>query len=417
MANCLEEELHALICFVEIQVDDTREHENAYMQRHRLAMEYRPEELQRQIEAYKRRYEAIQDDGTEDDIAYIRLINYNQKVVTNNMMQSFLGSRVARFLGACHPYKHTVYLTAAGQSEYNEAGKIGGNSALSALGREFALRLAEFSEIVVCGQVESFSCVTLALEEIGSLRDRLTKVPASGAHGGVFARGGWSDVADVGGSATLREGMRLVRLRSGQSSEFVDAPPSIEAVLELAGAGPVTLVFVDGTGTAAATRARLWTSALLVAQQTVAHVRHPTMHLENARIWKQMAPQEYRNLDEVYAGEYEGLTCDDIKQRQPKEAELRNLDKLGYRYPRGESYYDVIARLDDYILQLETVQEPVMIVSHQAVLRVIYAYLAGIPREMATEVDIPRHTVIKIAFDGTGGMRESRFFLGPRTSE
>merc|ERR1711924_135092 len=35
-------------------------------------------------------------------------------------------------------------------------------------------------------------------------------------------------------------------------------------------------------------------------------------------------------------------------------ARLLKLDKLGYRYPRGESYYDIIARLDDPIQHIET---------------------------------------------------------------
>eukprot|EP00971_Amphidinium_carterae_P196931 3908611-Amphidinium_carterae.1 len=59
--------------------------------------------------------------------------------------------------------------------------------------------------------------------------------------------------------------------------------------------------------------------------------RHPTLSNSISR-------QAYRNNMimtmshvKVYAGEYEGLTYDDIKKRMPAEAELRKLDKLGYR--------------------------------------------------------------------------------------
>ena len=38
----------------------------------------------------------------------------------------------------------------------------------------------------------------------------------------------------------------------------------------------------------------------------------------------------------------------------------------GYRYPRGESYFDIIARLNSAMHELETYEEPVVIVSHQA---------------------------------------------------
>ena len=48
-----------------------------------------------------------------------------------------------------------------------------------------------------------------------------------------------------------------------------------------------------------------------------------------------MSPRVYRNLDEIFAGEYEGMRYDDIKALAPGEAELRAMDKIGYRYPRG----------------------------------------------------------------------------------
>lgn len=416
MATALEEQVHARACFVEIQVDGSGEHTFQYIQQHRLATEYKAGELEGRIEAYARRFETIQNDGTEDDMAYIKLVNYNKKVVTNNMMNNFLGSRVARFLGACHPYRHTVYLTAAGETEYNRLRKLGGNSGLSELGREFACRFAEFSDVVVVGQADDFACVTLTADEVGNLKQRLTGVPVSGTWGGVFAKGPWDDVADQAGANTIKPGMRLMRLR-GKDFQFEDAPRSVSAVLDAIGSDPATLIFANHDRMPAQVRARLWTSALLSAQQTGAHVRQTPLTQEQGKPWLQMMPRAYRNLDEVYVGEYEGLSYDDVQQRQPKEAQLQTLDKLGYRYPRGESYYDVIARLDDYILQLETVQEPVVVVSHQAVLRLIYAYLAGIPREKAPEIDIPHHTVIKIDSDGAGGMRECRYFLGPTVSE
>ena len=33
------------------------------------------------------------------------------------------------------------------------------------------------------------------------------------------------------------------------------------------------------------------------------------------RTWEQMSPRVYRNLDEIFAGEYEGLTYEEIKKK------------------------------------------------------------------------------------------------------
>jgi len=72
------------------------------------------------------------------------------------------------------------------------------------------------------------------------------------------------------------------------------------------------------------------------------------------------------------------------------------VDKLAYRYPRGESYLDVIARLEPIIIEMERHQEPLLIIAHQAILRIIYAFYMGLSRPEAPYVSIPLNTVIKL---------------------
>ncbi|KAF2938768.1 hypothetical protein DAI22_03g142000 [Oryza sativa Japonica Group] len=54
---------------------------------------------------------------------------------------------------------------------------------------------------------------------------------------------------------------------------------------------------------------------------------------------------QWRALDEINAGICDGMTYDEIKKIKPEEYESRSKDKLRYRYPRGESYLDVIQSL------------------------------------------------------------------------
>ena len=89
------------------------------------------------------------------------------------------------------------------------------------------------------------------------------------------------------------------------------------------------------------------------------------------------------------------------------------MDKIGYRYPRGESYFDILARLDPLVHEIEMYHEPLLLVSHQAVLRLLYSYLMGAPRHIAPKLEIPLHTVIKITYDGWNPPHEERFVLGP----
>ena len=116
--------------------------------------------------------------------------------------------------------------------------------------------------------------------------------------------------------------------------------------------------------------------------------------------WRQMAPRVYRQLDEIFAGEYDGLTEAQIREINPRFCDERRGDKLGMRYPKGESYLDLITRLEPLVHELLSYEEPLLIVSHQAVLRVLRAYLLHQPRERCHATSIPQHTVMKFTWDG-----------------
>ncbi|KAL3921228.1 MAG: hypothetical protein SGPRY_004977 [Prymnesium sp.] len=318
------------------------------------------------MDEYARRYVTLQDDGSEDDLAYVKVGNYGRKVVANNMHGN-VKMRVAQFLTTLHTAPHVIYLTRHGQSEYNVLGKIGGNPPLSEAGN------------------------LSALPAVGE--DLTISLPSPP----IYAR-------------------RL--------GEWV----------------PENVWKQDGK----LVKARLWTSSLQRTILTARHIPHPVLPISSLsdnwqdskaqRVndgdeWEQTAPRVFRSLDEIFAGEYEGYRYAEIKAKAAKEADLRSLDKLGYRYPRGESYLDIIQRLDPLIQEMEMYREPLLIVSHQAngaVHRIIFAYLMNLPRTMAPKLDvradegtegegfrIPLHTVIKITYDGWSLPKEERFYLGP----
>jgi len=90
---------------------------------------------------------------------------------------------------------------------------------------------------------------------------------------------------------------------------------------------------------------RLWTSSLSRTINTARHICHDPQ--EGG--WLTMRPRVWNNLDELYAGIFDGLTYEEIEESAPEEFQRRKENKLAYRYPRGESYLDVIARLDKLI--------------------------------------------------------------------
>jgi broad specificity phosphatase PhoE len=117
-----------------------------------------------------------------------------------------------------------------------------------------------------------------------------------------------------------------------------------------------------------------------------------------------------RALDEIDAGICDGLTYEEIKEQMPEEFYARARDKFRYRYPRGESYADVIQRLEPVIVELERQRAPVLIIAHQAVLRALYGYLMGRPQDECPYLEMPLHTVIQLT-PTENGYDEERFQL------
>ena len=83
-------------------------------------------------------------------------------------------------------------------------------------------------------------------------------------------------------------------------------------------------------------RARLWTSSMLRTIKTAALIPHPVLRLPDGGNWESMSPRVYRNIDEIFAGDCEGMTPDEVAVAHPQATTLRKMDKIGYRYPRGE---------------------------------------------------------------------------------
>jgi len=146
----------------------------------------------------------------------------------------------------------------------------------------------------------------------------------------------------------------------------------------------------------------VWTSTLQRTIETSRELKRPALQL--------------KALDEIDAGICDGLTYGDIQRKMPAEYAARSKDKLGYRYPQGESYEDVILRLDPVLIELERQREPVLVIAHQAVLRALFGYFTGTERDAVPHLRIPLHTVLELIPRAYGcDVRKHR--LGPAVGE
>lgn len=137
----------------------------------------------------------------------------------------------------------------------------------------------------------------------------------------------------------------------------------------------------------------MWHSTLKRTAQTASFLPYPKL------AWK--------SLDELDAGVCDSMTYEEIEQYYPEDYASRDDDKFNYRYRGGESYRDVVVRLEPIIMELER-QENILIIGHQAILRCLYAYFHSLNQEELPYIKIPLHTLLELT-PAAFGTRERRF--------
>ncbi|KAF4077879.1 hypothetical protein AMELA_G00192970 [Ameiurus melas] len=118
--------------------------------------------------------------------------------------------------------------------------------------------------------------------------------------------------------------------------------------------------------------------------------------------------EQWKALNEIDAGVCEEMTYEEIQDHFPEEFALRDQDKYRYRYPKGESYEDLVHRLEPVIMELER-QENVLVICHQAVMRCLLAYFLDKSAVELPYLKCSLHTVLKLTPVAYGCQVESVF--------
>ncbi len=145
------------------------------------------------------------------------------------------------------------------------------------------------------------------------------------------------------------------------------------------------------------TKLVIWTSTLKRTIQTARYLQAETK-------WDQL---EWKALDELDSGVCDGMTYGEIEEKYPEDFAARDQDKYNYRYRGGESYRDVVIRLEPIIMELER-SDNIIIVTHQAIIRCIYAYFMDSSSDQSPWMEVPLHTLMKLT-PKAYGTREERF--------
>ncbi|XP_058147499.1 6-phosphofructo-2-kinase/fructose-2,6-bisphosphatase 1 isoform X3 [Dasypus novemcinctus] len=235
------------------------------------------EDFLKRIECYEVNYQPL-DEELDSHLSYIKIFDVGTRYLVNRV-QDHIQSRTVYYLMNIHVTPRSIYLCRHGESELNLRGRIGGDSGLSARGKQYAYALAKF----------------IQSQAISSLK--------------------------------------------------------------------------------------VWTSHMKRTIQTAEALDVPY--------------EQWKALNEIDAGVCEEMTYEEIQEHYPEEFALRDQDKYRYRYPKGESYEDLVQRLEPVIMELER-QENVLVICHQAVMRCLLAYFLDKSSDELPYLKCPLHTVLKL---------------------
>lgn len=122
----------------------------------------------------------------------------------------------------------------------------------------------------------------------------------------------------------------------------------------------------------------------------------------------------FKSLNEIHAGICEDMTNDEISSLYPYIHHFRATDKVGFRYPNGESYRDLLRRLTPLVLQLCVSDKCTLVVGHQAVLRSMLSFFGGSAVDRAVHEPCPQRAIWVCTWNRVGEPRLTEISLPPR---
>ena len=96
------------------------------------------------IRHYEAQYETLDNkDPTESQYSFMKIFSTGEQIMVHKH-KGHIQSRVVYFLMNIHITPRTIYLTRHGETEYNQQGRIGGDSNLSSRGVNYAKALGKY---------------------------------------------------------------------------------------------------------------------------------------------------------------------------------------------------------------------------------------------------------------------------------
>lgn len=375
VTNTLAKELPGCrVVFVESICDDASVLERNLAQKIAMSPDYQGMEheraladLRERILKYESQYESL---SVKERLSFIKLFNLSSQLHLN-LIYGTVAKSLVPFMMGIHIGRRPIWLVRAAHcvgtpDALGDSGEAAGTAAtggsktvivarsagLSEEGQRFAQRLGRFCTRRCAEFARQDQEHTEDERPMPTIVEGVASLSLPSDEGGADGSGGSSSHgADAGGAHP--------RSVSGEWSAVLDDPlPSGCAV---------------------------FTSTLPRAIQTANCV-------ETGAI----PPNASSALNPIDRGTAYGLTEDQFAEQQPEAFARWSSDVRHERFPGGESYADLLSRIEPLLIELEQQTSPVLVVSHLSTLQALASYFTGASLNAALSTSIPHHTVLQL---------------------
>lgn len=105
---------------------------------------------------------------------------------------------------------------------------------------------------------------------------------------------------------------------------------------------------------------------------------------------------QFSELNEINSGICDSMTYQEIEKNYPEEFNKRKNNKYYYKYPNGESYFDINCRLKKIYKLISDADQDLLIIAHQAVLRVLISNYIKKNVDEIPYININLNTIYKL---------------------
>ena len=320
-------------------------------------------------------YETI----TDDSISYIKIFDLSTKLMVNHIYGRMAKDLVPALM-AWHIGSRPVYLCRAGRTVSGNPSDDGSELNLDVFGNNN-------------NNNSSGGAALRRLNSTSSVGSRKRRGDTLCSEGRAFRRNLWEflhsevrefllkrrSVADNKNTGTSISGLQNNGYYYGPGIN--DQIDELEELVEQSNSGMIPI--------------RILTSTMPRAVETVCFDEYD------------LPCSQMSNLNPIDKGDFAGMEIEDIKHEDPFFFSQLQADTFSTRFPGGESYHDLIRRLNSVVIDVEQQVVPVLVVSHVSILQCLMAYFRNTNVKNCMTIEVPMHTVMKFEPARGGGWQES----------